>query len=205
MTPEPTTEEQITSWIESHVSAADRFAEVAETTAEHRERHGCDAFESGGGLTLGVIARATAPDRVLEVGTALGYSALWLSFGAGPQALVQTIERDPEHASLAREHFEARSVANIEVLVGDDLDVMATLDGAYDLIFYDANVPTPAHLAEFDRLLSDRGAIVTSNLFLGRYAPDLPGLEDGARYRDALFGPQWLTSFVNGKALTVRA
>lgn len=90
--------------------------------------------------------------------------------------------------------------------VGNDLDVLGTLEPPYDLIFYDAYVPAPPHLENFERLLADRGVLVTSNLFLGQYAPELPELADGARYREALFEHPWLTTFItSGKALSVRA
>jgi hypothetical protein len=65
-------------------------------------------------------------------------------------------------------------------------------------------VPTPAHHDVFDRLLAPTGVLLTSNLFLGQYAPDMPGLADGAAYRELLFGPAWRTAFVGGKALSVR-
>lgn len=90
------------------------------------------------------------------------------------------------------------------MLVGNNLEVLGRIEPGIDFIFYDASVRTPEHLALFESVLSDSGVILTSNLFLGRYAPDLPGLDAGARYREALFGDRWLTAFVSGKALSVR-
>ena len=93
----------------------------------------------------------------------------------------------------------------MRVHVGSDLEVLALLeDATFDLVFYDASVPTPAHLAAFDRLLAADGVLLTSNLFLGQYVPDLPGLEAGAVYRESLFGDRWRTAFIGGKALSVR-
>lgn len=204
MVREPTSPDEIDGWIAEHVAAIDRFASVGLATAAHRLEHGCDAFEGAGGPFLGVLARVTGARRVLEVGTALGYSALWLADGSGAASEVHTIEKDELHAHLAREQFARHAVTNIEVLVGDDLSILAKLDRSYDLIFYDAAVPTLDHFDHFTRLLADRGVLVTSNLFLGRYAPDLPGLAEGARYREALFESPWLTSFANTKAITTR-
>jgi predicted O-methyltransferase YrrM len=205
--PEPTTPEAIAEWIRSHVAASDELRDIAEATEAHRVEHGCDAFAGGDGPLLRVLATALRPGRLLEVGTALGYSGLNLLLGAGGEATLDAIERDPVHADLAIANFAARGVADrVRVHVGSDLDVVAVLEETepYDLVFYDAAVPTPAHLAAFDRLLAPGGVLLTSNLFLGQYVPDLPGLEEGAAYREALFGARWRTVFLGGKALSVR-
>lgn len=204
MPAEPTTTEAIHAWIDEHVSGGDIFADVAAATAAHREVHGCDAFEGGDGPMLGVFARACRSRRLLEVGTALGYGALWLSHGGGPDCSVDTIEHEPAHAELATEQFARHGVSNITILVGSDLDVLDQLEPTYDLIVYDAGVPTAAHLDRFERLLASGGLLISSNLFLGRYVPELPGLAEGARYREALFGENWLTAFANTKAISIR-
>jgi predicted O-methyltransferase YrrM len=58
----------------------------------------------------------------------------------------------------------------VEVHVGRSLDALARLAPGYDLIFYDAHVPTPVELGAFATRLRPGGLLVTSNLFLGRYA-----------------------------------
>ena len=208
MSDDLTTMAAVQAWITDRHRGSDPFTEVARATEEHRQRHdGCEAFAGGDGVLLTVLAKAIARGgRVLEIGTALGYSALCLSLGAGS---VETVEAEPEHAALAREliaRHRRPDSAPIEVLEGSDLEVVAGLPaGAYDLVFYDAAVPGPEHLAAFDRVLAPAGAVVTSNLFLGVHVPDDPRLPDGARYRDALFGDRWTTAFVGTKALTVRS
>ena len=205
MTDDVTTPEAIADWIQRHVAANDEFAAVADATEAHRVAHGCDTFAGGDGPLLRVLAAAIRPRRILEVGTALGYSALNLAAGAGSGASVDTVEADPSHAELARQHVLDHGMASrIRVHVGRDLDVLGGLDERYDLIFYDAAVPTPAHLDVFDGLLAADGVLLSSNLFLGQYAPDMPGLEEGARYRELLFGGAWQTAFIGGKALSVR-
>ena len=206
MTDELTTPEAIDGWIRSRLASSDEFAAVAATTETHRVAHGCDTFAGGDGPLLQVLAAAIRPRRMLEIGTALGYSALHLAAGAGPTATLDTIEADPSHAELAREHVARHGMdGRITVLVGRDSDVLARLPASsYDLLFYDAAVPTATHLELFDRLLAPTGALLSSNLFLGQWAPDMPGLAEGAQYREALFGAAWTTAFVGGKALSVR-
>lgn len=201
---EPTTVEAIDDWIRTHVAGRDEFAAVAEATEVHRVEHGCEAYAGGDGPLLQVLAAVARPTRVLEVGTALGYSALHLSTGAGPAAVVDTIEADLAHVDLARATIESHGrSARITVHAGRDADVLADLHPGYGLIVYDAAIPDVPLLDAFARLLASDGTLVTSNLFLGRYIPDDPRLPRGAAYRDALFAPPWSTAFVGAKALSV--
>ena len=98
---EPASLEETRAWIQTRMVALDRFAHIAQSSRSHREEHGCDTYPTGQGRLLGVLAAALAPSRILEVGCGLGYSALWLAWGAGANGAVETIERDPSHAELA--------------------------------------------------------------------------------------------------------
>ena len=60
----------------------DPFANILSTTNTHRAQHGCGAYPYDKGTLLGVLAAAVKATRIIEVGTALGYSALWLAHGA---------------------------------------------------------------------------------------------------------------------------
>jgi len=81
--------------------ATDPFDEVRKATAQHRARHGCGTHPYGNGPLLGVLAATVQARRILELGTALGYTALSFAYGA-PNSMVDTIERDPQHVQLAR-------------------------------------------------------------------------------------------------------
>jgi predicted O-methyltransferase YrrM len=85
---------------------ADPFGRVRDATLKHRAKHGCGAWPYDNGPLLGTLAAAMDARRVLELGCALGYTSLSFAHGA-PKAKVDTIERDPEHVRLAREHIEA--------------------------------------------------------------------------------------------------
>jgi predicted O-methyltransferase YrrM len=88
----------------------DPFAQVRSQTLRHRAQHGCGTYPFEDGAILGVIAAAVAPERVLELGCALGYTTLWFAHGA-KEAKIDTMERDAEHVRLARENFSAFGVA----------------------------------------------------------------------------------------------
>ena len=75
--------------------------------------------------------------RVLDIGTAIGYSAIWLAAALGPGGTVTTIELDPERAQRARRYIERAGLADrVELVEGDAFDLIPTL-GTYDLIFQD--------------------------------------------------------------------
>lgn len=164
----------------------DPFAPIRAATDRHRARHGCRAYPFSEGPLLGVLAAAVGAKRILELGTALGYTALWLAHGA-PAAQIDTVERDAEHVRLAREHFAAGGAdARITVHEGDFAAVLPTLAPGYDLGFFDGFAPGLDHLAAFRRLLRPGGLLVSTNLDLGR----------GGEYRAALADPErFLTSF----------
>lgn len=165
---------------------ADPFAAIRAGTNAHRARHRCHAYPFYDGSVLGVIAAAADARRIVELGTALGYTALWLAYGA-PRAQVDTIERDAEHVRIARENFAAAGLgARITAHEGDFQSVLPTLAPPYDLGFFDGLAPAPEHLAELRRLLRPRGVLVSSNLDFASAAP----------YRTELTNPaRWLTSF----------
>src|SRR5262245_19972796 len=108
-------------------TANDPFRTVREGTLTHLRRHGCGCYPFFDGSLLGVLAAATQARRILELGTALGYTSLWFAQGA-PQATIDTIDFDAEHVRLARENFKAAGVGErINAHHGDFVTVLPTL------------------------------------------------------------------------------
>jgi predicted O-methyltransferase YrrM len=177
----------------------DPFAQVRSQTLRHRAQHGCGTYPFEDGAILGVIAAAVAPERVLEFGCALGYTALWFAHGA-KAAKIDTIERDAEHVRLARENFSAFGVADrVTVHQGDFAGVLPKLVAGYDLAFFDGFSPTPDYLRAFQRLVRRRGVLISSNLHF-RDA-------ETRAYRELLFdGGAWLTAAIadGDTAMSVR-
>jgi predicted O-methyltransferase YrrM len=206
---EPTTAEAVQEWVEKHAQSSDRFAYVAAKYETHRAQHGCyDVYPFPNGPLLGTLAAAAGARRLLEVGCGLGYSGLWLAYGAGPQSILETIELDDEHAKIARDHFTSEKLGDrIKVLLGLGASVLPSLQGSYDLIYFDTDpAESLLDLEQFERLLKPGGFLISTNLFLGQYAPDLPGLEKTAEYRMRILdGNRWLTAYLpDGTALTIR-
>src|ERR1700685_4126824 len=124
--------------------AVDPFAKVKAATDAHRARHGCGAYPYDNGPLLAALAAAANARRILELGTALGYTALSFASGA-PDSTVDTIERDAEHVQLARDNIAAARLDHrITIHEGDFATVLPTLDSAYDVAFFDGGTPVTA-------------------------------------------------------------
>jgi len=167
--------------------SADPFAHVRETTLKHRARHGCGAWPYGNGPLLSTIAAAAGARRILELGCALGYTSLSFARGA-PKARIDTVERDPEHVRLAREHIAKAGMSKrITVHEGDFAKVLPGLDAGYDVAFFDGNTPVPALHKVLRGLLNTGGVLITANLNHGGTADSVhAALFDGKSWQSSL-------------------
>jgi predicted O-methyltransferase YrrM len=206
---EPTTAEAVQEWTELHTRSSDRFGHIARSYEQHRNEHGCyGTYPFQNGPLLGTLAASVRPKKMLEVGCGLGYSGLWLAWGAGPLAVLDTIEVDDHHIEIALEHFKSEELADhINIMRGQASAVLPGLKEAYDLICFDTDPDESLPgLAHFERLLRRGGLLISANLFLGQFAPDLPGLDKAAEYREQILNSErWLTTYLpDGTALSVR-
>lgn len=105
------------------------------------------------------------PRKILEVGTAIGFSALLMSEYA-PDADITTIENYDKRISIARENFVRFGKQDkIKLIEGDALKILPTLDGTYDFIFMDAAKGQYInYLPDILRLLSSGGILVSDNV-----------------------------------------
>jgi predicted O-methyltransferase YrrM len=131
-------------------------------------------IDSEVGALLRVLAVAVGARRVLEIGTAIGYSGLWLARALPADGMLLTIEMNPERARVARENFARAGLAGrTSVIVGDAQRMIAKVAGPLDLIFQDGDKFLYAPL--LDRLvdlLRPGGLLVTDNvLWAGEVVP----------------------------------
>ena len=165
----------------------DPFAKVRNATNAHRAKHGCGAYPYSNGPLLAALAGVANARRILELGTALGYTAL--SFASGARdATVDTVERDPEHVQLARDNIAAAAMDHrITVHEGDFVSVLPTLDPGYDVAFFDGGTPVTSLHKTLRGLLRTGGTLITANLN-HRSTPDAvrKALFDGKAWRSAL-------------------
>lgn len=104
------------------------------------------------------------PKRILEIGTAIGYSAL-LMHECNPEAHIDTVEIDPDTAVMARKNIaEGNAKEQIRVIIGDGNEVLPALPGPYDMIFLDSAKGQYIHLYDdLKRLLVPGGLLVCDN------------------------------------------
>ncbi|MBE6054878.1 MAG: O-methyltransferase [Clostridium sartagoforme] len=124
---------------------------------------------------LEFIVSMKKPLKILELGTAIGYSAILMHEASGNKATITTVERDENMIKYARENFKKYNLEDkIEIKEGDCLEILESLEGQYDLIFMDAGKGHYNHfLPNCLRLLSEDGIIVADNvLFRGMVASD---------------------------------
>lgn len=92
------------------------------------------------GKVLEMISEMTRPERILEIGTFTGFSALCLVKGLQPGGKLHTIELREEDAATAMNYFKKAGAGDrIELHVGDALQIIPTLDEIWDLVFIDAD------------------------------------------------------------------
>lgn len=126
------------------------------------------------GALLRVLAIATGATRILEIGTAVGYSGIWLAGALPPGGMLMTIEMNPERAQEARANFERAGLGDrTSVIIGDAQRMIAKVSGPFDLIFQDGDKKLYEPLLDrLVALLRPRGLLVTDNvLWDGKVVP----------------------------------
>ncbi|WP_368487737.1 O-methyltransferase [Clostridium sp. BJN0013] len=124
---------------------------------------------------LELMINIKKPLKILELGTAIGYSAILMSISSGKKSLITTVERDKNMVKIARTNIEKYKFTDcIQVIEGDCLEVLKNIEEKYDFIFMDAG---KGHYNQFLpyclKLLGKDGIIVADNvLFRGMVAWD---------------------------------
>lgn len=117
------------------------------------------------------ILKETKPKKILEIGTAVGYSAMCFSEYLQEDGIIDTIERDKERIAEAKVNIEKVGAAEkINILEGDAVEILPTLTGKYDMIFIDAaKGKYPFFLKEALRMLEKNGVILADNILYKGY------------------------------------
>ena len=144
---------------------------------------------------LKVILLMKLPERVLEVGTAVGFSALLMSEYVSKECRITTIENYEKRIPIARENFQrAGKEEQITLIEGDASEVLKMLDGSYDFIFMDAAKGQYIHyLPDILRILPPGGCLVSDNVMQdgdvieSRFAVERRNRTIHARMREYLY------------------
>ena len=111
------------------------------------------------------------PKRILEIGAAVGYSAMCFSEFLAQDGVIDTIERDEERIQEAKENFKKVGVEDkIKLYEGDAVEILPTLNEKYDMVFIDAaKGKYPFFLKESLRMIKDNGVIFADNILYKGY------------------------------------
>ena len=117
------------------------------------------------------ILKEAQPINVLEIGTAVGYSAIRIAQNAQSVKHLDTIERDTERVSQAIKNIKSCNLEGIiKVIEGDAVEILPSITKKYDMIFIDAaKGKYPIFLEEAIRLLSENGIIIADNVLYKGY------------------------------------
>ncbi|WP_239461942.1 O-methyltransferase [Occallatibacter savannae] len=158
------------------------------------------------GRFLELMIRATAAQRVLEIGTLGGYSTIWMARAVGPNGKVITLELDPHHAEVAQRNFQEAGVSDrIELRLGPASESLAALirekSAPFDFIFIDADKSGyPEYIQQSLKLSRPGTLIIADNVVrdgkvIEPHSPD-PNIQGVRRFTELIAAQPRLSSTV---------
>ncbi len=190
---------------ESNWRFAEEFVAESEVIAQARAQSvelGIEAVSPAVGAQIAVIAAASSAARVIEIGTGVGVSGLWM-FEGSPTATLTTIDIEPEHQLAARKTFVDAGIplARVRHITGRALEVLPRMnENSYDIVLVDADPGRVIDYVEHGlRLVRAGGTVlVTHALWKGRVA-------DPTKRDDVTVGFRTLLKEVAGSAAVISA
>jgi predicted O-methyltransferase YrrM len=161
--------------VEQYLASLNRQGDaVLRDVARVGEERDLPLVDAEVGALLRVLATAVQAKRILEIGTAIGYSGLWLAGALPAGGTLLTMEYDEERAHQARENFARAGFSDrVSVIVGDAQRMLAKVSGPFDFVFQDGDKKQYGPM--LDRLvdlLRPGGLLVTDNvLWSGEVVP----------------------------------
>src|SRR6478609_579209 len=162
--------------VERYLSGLNHLVEpVLRDIARAGEEQDLPLIDAEVGALLRVLATAVGAKQILEIGTAIGYSGIWLAGALPPGGMLFTIDINEGRAKEARENFARAGLGDrVSVLVGDAKLKLAKVAGPFDLIFQDGDKLQYSPLLDrLVALLRPGALLVTDNvLWDGEVVPD---------------------------------
>lgn len=140
------------------------------------EEVGASPIGAAGGAALRFLATLIGARTVVEVGSGCGVSGVWLMRGMAKDAVLTSVDIDPENQRLAKQAYREAGLGafRTRMIVGPALEVLPRLtDGAYDMVFCDAQKREyPEYLTDALRLLRPGGVVAFDNALWGGWVAD---------------------------------
>lgn len=153
--------------VERYLSGLNRATDaVLQQIASEGDAADLPLVDAEVGALLRVLALSAGATRILEIGTCIGYSGIWLAGALPPGGMLITMEKDEARAKIAKANFERAGVADrVSVMVGDAALKIVKVSGPFDLIFQDGHKPLYNTLLDpLVKLLRPGGLLVTDNV-----------------------------------------
>ncbi len=122
------------------------------------------------GMLLYLLAKSISAKRILEIGTLAGFSTTYLARALGPQGKLITLELDPKHAQIARQHLDKNGFSSqVEIKIGPAADSLQSMinsgEASFDFVFIDADKPGYVHyIDQLLKLVHSGSMIVADNV-----------------------------------------
>ena len=142
-----------------------RDAVVADMERYARE-HNVPIIGPECGRLLYLLTQISGAKRIFEMGSAIGYSAVWFARAAGPQAEVYFTDSDPKNVELAKENFRKAGLTDrVHILLGDAVELIDTVSGEFDIILIDVfKRQYPAAVKKSLPRLKHGGLVIADNV-----------------------------------------
>lgn len=140
-----------------------RLTELYQQAVAHRIEHDCSAYPYEDYTRLFNLVKESQPKRILEIGTGIGFTSVVMAI-ASPDAKIDTIEKDVEHAKLATGFINNNNLSkgiSVHNVVAEEF--LPTLSTQYDLIFFDGYQIHYEFLPHYERLLTQSGIMIIGN------------------------------------------
>jgi caffeoyl-CoA O-methyltransferase len=116
------------------------------------------------GKFLQVLAKTCNARNILEIGTLVGYSTIWMARALPKGGKLISLEYEPRHADVAERNIDRAGLSNVvEIRVGKALDLLPKLTGPFDMIFIDADKPPYKEYFEWAMKLSRPGTLIVAD------------------------------------------
>lgn len=165
--------DKISSW--KYTEDLVQESDVIRRARTRADELGVEAITPSVGIHLSILARALSAKAIVEVGTGVGVSGLWL-LSASANSVLATIETESEHQNVAKVAFEQAGIASsrLRLINGRSVEVLTNLaDKSYDLVFLDGDRETlEDQVLQSHRLLRLGGVLVISHALWRDRVPD---------------------------------
>jgi predicted O-methyltransferase YrrM len=145
-------------YTEAFITERDDIAILRENSAEL----GIDAVSAATGAQLALVAAAASPESIVEIGTGLGVSGLWLMSGA-PEASFTSIDSEADYQQVAKAALIEAGIApnRVRLITGAASQVLPRMnDASYDLVFVDADPESVIEYVEHGIRLARTGGVI---------------------------------------------